>query len=277
MRFKIISYFILLTLTTSAYCSNFYASVSAGGVFPSRNSSETGDTSSVIFSPTAQGSSLFILPNVHWNNDFNNGFDTSLALGYKVYKCFRVDGEFLYQNLSRDLNGNYDWQERNVTTGKIFLANTNNPIPNTSSSVDIYSFLVNGYYDFINRSRWTPFIGGGAGVAKVNSSGEIRFGFLDTRNADPSIKNTTPIETVSPSLNSTAFAWQLKGGLAYTINTHVSIFALYRLFGTSSLKASDSSIRTNPNAFGDSNFILASQHVNGLLNNSIEGGLTVSF
>jgi OmpA-OmpF porin, OOP family len=65
----------------------------------------------------------------------------------------------------------------------------------TSGHIQAYSYMGNLYYDFRNASQWTPYLGGGAGGARV----------LLSRNSG--LGNTDSSDNV--------FAYQFMGGIAY--------------------------------------------------------------
>jgi OOP family OmpA-OmpF porin len=104
---------------------------------------------------------------------------------------FRVEGEALY------LISNID----RLTTGGTTVR----------SDIDAKAtaFMANGYYDFKNDSKFTPYIGVGAGTAHMVSS--VTSGHSDTANV---------------------FAYQALAGVSYEINPHNSVSLGYRYFAT---------------------------------------------
>ena len=70
----------------------------------------------------------------------------------------------------------------------------------------IHSYMINAYYDFNTDSAFTPYIGGGIGLAKTKLS--IAYG--------------------EESDSHTNFAWQIGGGIAYAVNDNVSVDVGYR-------------------------------------------------
>jgi opacity protein-like surface antigen len=79
--------------------------------------------------------------------DYDPGFAAGLALGYHLTERFRLEGELMYQsndfsNLASAVN-----QGSGVATGERIRA----------------SFLFNGYYDFKNQTRFTPYLTAGVG------------------------------------------------------------------------------------------------------------------
>lgn len=86
---------------------------------------------------------------------FDDGYAINGAVGYKYGFGLRVEGEFGYGR-SR-LNA--------LSTGA-----TNAPV--SGADADIFTFTGNAFYDFKTNSRYTPYLGGGLGLAhQSNGSG----------------------------------------------------------------------------------------------------------
>lgn len=254
-----------------ANCCNYaYLSLGGGALFTNKETEYKVDSESVLFTPTQVGSSLFNFPNVNWHNKFKDGFDANIAIGCKILPKWRFEGEFLYQNTKREIGGIYDWREINATTGELFAHNTDNPLHNTSSTANIYSFMANNYFDFINCSRFTPYIGAGIGIAWISSPGTRATNVLNIDVSNPPLNVSAQTIEYSPALYGSAFAWQFKAGLGYKFTCNTSVALQYRFFGTEKLKARQSSIITNPNTSGDSDFSIPEQDVNGVTTNNIE-------
>ena len=121
--------------------------------------------------------------------EFKQGYALNVAGGYK-FRAFRVEGELGYQKNKVDKCVSQYCGKR-------------------SGDMESYSLLVNGYYDFINRTKFTPFITAGIGVARVNSY------FDDIEN-----------------LHDTGMTYQLGAGISYAINRMLSVDLKYRYFAT---------------------------------------------
>lgn len=256
----------LALLAGNAY-GNFYVNLGGGVAFPSKNSSFTDTSSSVVFAPTVPGTSIFTLPNVNWHNKYKTGFNLNAALGYQPCETpWRADLEFLYQHFNRHTSGTYGWLEQH-TNGVIFAQTSNNPIVVKSSGVNVYSFLANGYYEFCPLQTFTPLLGIGAGIAWLHSDSKTGFTILDAR----PISGTAPILQRSPSLSGTAFALQLKAGVAYELCSDMALVLQYRLFGTTKFTANQSSFTTNdgiPQFVA--NFYVPKRKISGVITNGIE-------
>lgn len=260
----------LCSVTTLAYGQNdFYASIGGGWTIPTRNSIDNGDSSYVVYGPTTAPStvSIFNLPNVKWENKYKQGFNLNLAVGYTFSRTWRSDIEFIYQRFNRKVVGTYSWREYDAIS--LATIDTKNNIPLTPSKgvTKVYSLLTNGYYDFKNNSKWTPLLGAGFGIAWLQAKQTTASGsFLAPLNV-----NATPTFQRSPALSGTAFAWQIKAGVAYGWQEYASIVMQYRLFMTSKFIAQISSITTNPNAGSSTRTFTVSQDtIKGLMTNALE-------
>src|SRR3989338_2945617 len=190
----------------------FYFNAGLGAVFSNTSSSNTSNSNSVLFAPTAIGTSLFTLPDINWQNKFKNGYGINLAVGKYLNPNWHADIEFLYQNIQRDTFGTYNWLEQNSTTGATYAYQANNPISRIATRANIYSFMTNASYDVINAGKLQPFIGGGIGIAWLKSSSTQTNNTLNIDDPNTPLFETAPAQQNSPSLYGTAFAWQLKAG-----------------------------------------------------------------
>lgn len=271
-----ISLAALHLLWTGAVPAAVYFNLGAGGVFSSTSNRFIGNSTTVLYGPTAIGTSLFSLPNVNWQNEFNNGFDLNAAVGYRVNDTWRADIEWVYQNLMRYSKGSYDWQEQNPATGAIYARQANNPISDKSKRAHVYSLLTNLAYDLNHHGRWTPFLNGGVGVAWLQSGRVQTNNIINIDDPATPLIETAPAIQHSPSLYGTAFAWQFKTGLAYDVNEKTTAILQYRLFATSHFKAGNSVITSNPGAPGQASFYVAEHDIKGLLTQAIELNLRLN-
>lgn len=246
-----------------------YISIGGGVVFPSKNSSIRGDSSSVLFQPTSQGTSLFSLPNVIWKNQYQTGYEVFGAFGISLSPCFRAEGEFLYQNFKRKISGSFDWREINACTTVLFDQNTGDPISHASTKTHIYALLSNFYFDYRTCTPLTLTLGGGVGVAWINSNRTVRNNVLRISTMMPPLNEMSPTIEKSPKLEGTAFAWQVKAGLKYDLFGCLSLGLNYRLFGTTRFVARTSKIIANPGTSAETTFEIPRNRLRGLLNNCI--------
>ena len=153
--------------------------------------------------------------------------DTGLALGAAAgydFGTFRLEGEIAYQK--NDLNkGRLD----DGTTLKF------------SGDISTLAFLVNGYYDFVNKSAFTPFITAGIGFARISwdASADVIDGVPDGNDEGPRPAVRQVSGNTGLSDDDTVFAYQVGAGVAYAVTDRVSIDLKYRYFGTSDPKFGD--------------------------------------
>ena len=155
------------------------------------------------------------VPGVTVNTEFDTGPALGAALGYDFNK-FRVEGEISYQK--NDVS--------QIGSQGVLLNNT--------GKVTAFSFLINGYYDFINKSAFTPYISAGLGFAQVefNNLDISGLGFSGSNDED------------------TVFAYQVGIGLGYAVTEKITIDVRYRYIGTE-----DSEYDTTKAEFASNNLL----------------------
>jgi len=137
------------------------------------------------------------------------GAEEGLALGGAVgyfWGNFRIDGEIAYQKNDLD----------KINIPGIISTAIEGDITSTS-------FLLNGYYDFKNKSRFTPFIGAGIGGSRVEVSTITVPGY----------------GVIDSCVDDTVFAYQFSAGVTYTVNEMVVFDVKYRYFATSDVACDD--------------------------------------
>ena len=155
------------------------------------------------------------VPGTTINTEFDTGLAMGAALGYDFSK-FRVEGEISYQK--NDVS--------QIGSQGVLLNNT--------GEVAAFSFLINGYYDFINSSAFTPYISAGLGFAQVE------FNDLDISGLGFSGSND----------DDTVFAYQVGIGIGYAVTEKVTIDVKYRYLDTD-----DSEYDTTKAEFTGNNFL----------------------
>lgn len=249
---------------------DFYANAGLGAVFSNTSTSNTSNSNSVLYTPTAIGTSLFTLPNINWQNKFKNGYGINLAVGKYFSSNWHGDLEFLYQNIERDTYGTYNWLEQNSTTGAAYAQQSNNLISKISTRANIYSFMTNASYDLMNVGKLQPFLGAGLGLAWLRSSSTQTNNSININDPNTPLVETAPAMQNSPSLYGTAFAWQFKAGINYAVSEKATAILQYRIFKTTDFKASQSTIITNPGMAGQTIFYAGQHDINGLLTHAVE-------
>ena len=155
------------------------------------------------------------VPGVTVNTEFDTGLAFGAALGYD-FNRFRAEGEISYQKNDIDKTG---------SPGVILDA---------TGDAKALSFLINGYYNFINSSAFTPYISAGLGFAQVefNDLDISGLGFSGSNDED------------------TVFAYQVGIGIGYAVTEKVTIDVKYRYIG-----AEDSEYDTTKAEFASNNLL----------------------
>ena len=158
--------------------------------------------------------------------DLNTGFLGGASVGY-AYDRFRI--EFEYVNRSHK-GGSSPWSSPAGNTAfasKESEWSTIEPPSEWLSDFSAHQFFVNGYYDFLNNSRWTPYVGAGVGLARTSLSYELAFLRKTMAQGYPADKPQAAAGTQSllyiEDLTDTLFGFQFMGGLDYALTEKVSI------------------------------------------------------
>jgi OmpA-OmpF porin, OOP family len=137
-------------------------------------------------------------PGISVDAEFDTGLGITAALGYDMGGG-RVELEFGYR--SNDID--------KFSAGGMSVAG--------GGDVTSTSLMLNGYFDFKSQSQWTPFLGAGLGMAKVD------------------VENVTIGNIVIGDADDTVFAYQFIAGLGYAVTPNTSIDISYRYFATADL------------------------------------------
>jgi opacity protein-like surface antigen len=131
--------------------------------------------------------------------EFEPDFEFNLAGGYN-FGMFRVEGEIGYQKNDIDkVNGCFEGGFGGICVSDV----------SSSGNATILSFLANGYFDFINRTAFTPYITAGIGEAKIKIN-------------DFSIERLKIGDSAD-----TVLAYQVGAGVAYAVNKNFTIDLKY--------------------------------------------------
>jgi opacity protein-like surface antigen len=133
---------------------------------------------------------------------FDTGYGLGLAGGYN-FDMFRLEGELFYKTNSFE----------EVSTGGGSLP--------ADGDVTALGLMVNAYFDFKNQSRFTPFIGGGIGMAQVSIE-DLKIGALPIADDDD-----------------TVFAYQLIGGVGISVTKAVTLDLVYKFTATADPEFTD--------------------------------------
>lgn len=132
---------------------------------------------------------------INYDVESKNGLAFGVAAGYG-FSNIRVEVELGYSKNDLD---------------KVNILGQSFDLTGDISSLTLF---LNGYYDFKNSSSFTPYLGCGIGMAKV----EVNDDGLDVDD------------------NDTVFAYKFAVGLGYAVTEKVSLDVKYSYFGTSDLE-----------------------------------------
>jgi len=128
--------------------------------------------------------------------DFDPGFNVGLSGGYH-WRMFRWEGEVQYQKNNID--------SFNVCLGGHCISGVS-----SSGDVTMVSFLANTYLDFVNKTKFTPYVTAGIGSATVTVN-DFEVAGMQIGDSDD-----------------TVFAYQIGAGIAYAINEKFTLEFKYR-------------------------------------------------
>ena len=158
--------------------------------------------------------------------DLGTGFLGGVSVGYALDR-FRVEFEYLNRSHSGD---SLPWKEppggNTPLGGKRREWSRLDPPSERISDFSAHQFFVNAYYDFLNNSRWTPYVGAGVGWARISLDYEARFLRKTIAQDYPAGKPPAAAGTLSllnTEFTDTLFGFQFLGGLDYALTEKVSI------------------------------------------------------
>lgn len=139
--------------------------------------------------------------------EFDPGINLGATGGYD-FGMLRLEGEISYKNSGiKSIRDKSDGVR----------------LQNVDGNMEALAFMANGFFDFHNTSKLTPYIGGGVGFASLYLS--------DTTALDP---RTVPARNIISygAADDTVFAWQAGAGVEIAMNRQVSLDVGYRYFAT---------------------------------------------
>ncbi len=183
--------------------AEYYLDIGGGIVFQQNPSADiTFSNRSIITNLDA----LQVLTDPKFTASMDTGFGVHLAGGYAglFIPQFRAEGEIAYRNNS---------VSKITESPAVFPCFK--PCGGTGH-IDSFAIMANGYYDFLNSSAFTPYIGGGIGAGRVSAN---------------DVGINSPF-TFTFSGSDWQFAYQGIAGVRYSINPTWSASVDYRYFAT---------------------------------------------
>lgn len=166
--------------------------------------------------------------------DLGTGFLGGLSLGYTLDR-FRVEFEYMNRSHGGDSSRFQVAGGNQALRSKDSEWNGDDPPSERISDFIAHQFFVNAYYDVLNDSRWTPYLGGGFGWARTSMRYTNRFvrkpkGEYLAIAFDPAWNHQEAKEAAAGTLSfwdtrisDTIFGFQFMGGLDYALTESVSI------------------------------------------------------
>jgi outer membrane autotransporter protein len=170
---------MLLLASSTAYSANSQGGYVSGNIGVAMPSSTEGQEASL---------------------DYDTGYSVGGAVGYDFGKV-RIEGELQYQKT--------DTESVSVSEGITSVS------LDAVGDISVTSFLVNGYFDIENDTKFTPFLSAGAGYA----SGEMKYNL-----------NVPGSGVFSVSTDFDGFAYQLGAGCSYSVSDSTEVELKYRYF-----------------------------------------------
>lgn len=161
------------------------------------------------------------------------GFTGGLSAGY-AFNGLRVEVEYRARTQGGDVSPLVESTTNQAVVSKALEWSPVYPPAETISNYRAHQIFANVYYDFTNRSRWTPFAGAGAGLARTDLRYSRRLvrktlaqGYQDVEPpltvADRPAAAAGTLSLLEPDVSGTLPGFQLVGGVDYAVGERTSI------------------------------------------------------
>lgn len=165
--------------------------------------------------------------------DLGTGFLGGLSLGYTLDR-FRVEFEYMHRSHGGDSSRFQVAGGNQALRSKDSEWNGDDPPSERISDFIAHQFFVNAYYDVLNDSRWTPYLGGGFGWARTSMRYTNRFvrkpkdeyleiAFKPDWDQAAKAEAAGTLSFWDTRISDTIFGFQFMGGLDYALTESVSI------------------------------------------------------
>ena len=176
--------------------------------------------------PTGPGCADMVARPLSSNSfDLGAAFYGGISYGYALNE-FRVELE--YFNRSQG-GASSPWVlpgGNEALQSKTSEVSTIQPPSERISDFNSRQFFLNACYDFLNKSRWTPYLGGGVGWARTHLNYRASLLRKTIEQGYPPDKPPAAAGTLSlldSDFSDTLFGYQLLGGLDYALTEKVSV------------------------------------------------------
>jgi opacity protein-like surface antigen len=175
----------------------------------------------------SDGSTLASLGAVDGPVSLGDNFLLSLGVGWQFNQWFRAD-------ITGEYRGSSNFASSTTYAWGTALTNPTGCYPGAglvcgdqyTGTVKTGLFLANGYIDIGSWYGFTPYVGGGVGLAVYQTSGIKDIGLYPTAGAFG----------FAPNYTGTNFAWSLTGGVAYAIAPNLKFDVAYRYVNMGTMK-----------------------------------------
>ena len=176
-------------------------------------------------------------------SEYKAGFKIAGMVGYRLGRSLRVEGELFFARarVDRQAYGSI------VSAGNPVPVRVNVPISGSASQTGA---TANVWFDIPTNSDWTPYIGGGIGLIRVDQ-GDLDYDANTLANRLAKLQNANPPNFPPgfvPEISSadTAFSYHFGAGVGYRLNDRTVLQFGYRLQAANDLEFD------GRNAFGNS-------------------------
>ena len=158
-------------------------------------------------------------------SEHDTGYKFGGVLGYHLDSNIRSEGELFLARaeISQITNAN-------ITFGGMLLGIPDEDL-NPTGSAEQFGAMLNVWYDFETGSDWTPYVGAGLGLIRIDQSdlhydeGQLASAVLMATGQPPPPPGFVP----EPSATDSAFAYQLGAGIGYALSDTATLNVGYRL------------------------------------------------
>lgn len=125
----------------------------------------------------------------------------------------RLSDESLGYHLAYGLQAGFIRGELEFNNSEPLKFKSHNPAADLKMKIYKHSFMANAYFDFLNCTSWTPYIGAGLGTSYLKAKQFVYGNGAKFKNFDKSVYT---------------LGWQAMAGIVYKINTNWAVDAGYR-------------------------------------------------
>lgn len=193
-----------------------YVGVSGGITLP--NDSKNTGTFTANVPATASAGAIPADTSLEWDTDFKSGYNISGQFGYRMDGGLRIEAEGFYQRNGINNHSNLAVGGANIDGADVSVLTRGTPAAGNPTvgtvlnsgigSVKSYGAFANMYYDLNGGGSFSPYVGGGIGVAR------------NTVDFQPSNVNVG-------KGSDTNLAFQLGAGATYKISPSFELYGQY--------------------------------------------------